>query len=84
MLYAVIIMGQFNSPPPCLYLFIVGKLYLWIHSDEEFDNFVKTRQVLDELDVERYRVADCLVMQEVCSVVSTRAAYLAAAGNVQI
>ena len=50
-------------------------------SDEEFDNFVKTRQVLDELDIVNYRLADCLVMREVCQVVSTRAAYLAAAGR---
>lgn len=49
-------------------------------SDEEFDNFVKTRQVLDELDIGAYRLADCMVLQEVCRVVSTRAAYLAAAG----
>ncbi|XP_067936605.1 hexokinase-like isoform X2 [Watersipora subatra] len=51
-----------------------------IESDEEFDNFVRTRQVLDELHIRDYRLADCLVIQEVCQVVSTRAAYLAAAG----
>ena len=61
-------------------------LLIYRYSDEEFSSFEKTRQVLDELDipVTCYRLIDCIVLQEVCMVVSTRAAYLAAAGNIRV
>lgn len=65
---------------PAIHCRVTLVVYLY-YSDQEFDNFVKARQVLDELDITQHRLADCLVLNEVCKVVSTRAAYLAAAGS---
>ena len=46
-------------------------------SDYELENL---RQVLDELDIFQYNLTDCIIMKRICEVVSTRAAYLSAAG----
>lgn len=48
-------------------------------SDEEFqlDN---VRRVLEEMNIDKYSIMDCLLMREICKAVSTRAACLAAAG----
>lgn len=50
-----------------------------IESDEE-DNFTNTKQIFKELGFEKVSDEDCRIAQHVCSLVSTRAAYLASAG----
>ncbi|VDK77887.1 unnamed protein product [Litomosoides sigmodontis] len=48
--------------------------------EDEDRNFVKTMQILEEVGTEQVTVADCISVAYVCSLVSTRAAYLCAAG----
>jgi len=74
--------GGFSSDKLKTPMAFLTKYISEIESDGEFSTYENTRQVLDELDipVTCYRLVDCLVLQEVCTVVSTRAAYLAAAG----
>ncbi|KAM3720663.1 Hexokinase-2 [Dirofilaria immitis] len=50
-----------------------------IMEDEE-QNFSKTMQILEEIGTEQVSVADCINVAYVCSLVSTRAAHLCAAG----
>lgn len=50
-----------------------------IESDVD-DHFKNTKQVFDELGLEKYSDEDCRIAQYVCSLVSTRAAFLASAG----
>lgn len=50
-----------------------------IESDVD-DHFKNTKQVFEELNLEKYTDEDCRIIQYVCSLVSTRAAYLASAG----
>uniref|UniRef100_A0A8R1TNX6 Phosphotransferase n=1 Tax=Onchocerca volvulus TaxID=6282 RepID=A0A8R1TNX6_ONCVO len=50
-----------------------------IMEDEE-RTFSKTMQILEEIGTEQVSVADCINVAYVCSLVSTRAAYLCAAG----
>ena len=51
-----------------------------LHSDtDEF--FRNTKQVLDELQVENYTSEDCKIVKYVCTLISARAAFLAAAGK---
>jgi len=50
-----------------------------IESDAD-DFFNHTKQVLDELGVEHYSSEDCKIVKYVCTLVSARAAFLAAAG----
>lgn len=47
-------------------------------TDEFFRN---TKQVLDELQVENYTTEDCKIVKYVCTLISARAAFLAAAGK---
>lgn len=54
-----------------------------IESDID-DGFKNTKQVFEELGLEHYTVEDCRIAQYVCSCVSKRAAYLAAAGTAAI
>ncbi|VBB31252.1 unnamed protein product, partial [Acanthocheilonema viteae] len=48
--------------------------------EDEERNFSKTMQILEEIGTEQVSVADCINVAYVCSLVSTRAAYLCAAG----
>ncbi|VDM08344.1 unnamed protein product [Wuchereria bancrofti] len=48
--------------------------------EDEERNFAKTMQILEEIGTEQVSVADCINVAYVCSLVSTRAAYLCAAG----
>ena len=50
-------------------------------SDGEDDQFKNTKQVFSELNLQKFTDEDCRIVQYVCSLVSTRAAYLASAGN---
>lgn len=45
------------------------------------DGFKNTKQVFDELCIDHFTEEDCRIAQYVCSLVSTRAAYLASAGK---
>jgi len=47
---------------------------------EEGSELKNLKQILDELDIFDYTLTDCLIMRRICEVVSTRAAYLSAAG----
>lgn len=49
-------------------------------AEDEDRTFQKTIQILEDIGLERVSVADCINVAYVCSVVSTRAAYLCAAG----
>lgn len=51
-----------------------------IESDGDDSNFKCTKQVFAELNLQKYTDEDCRIVQYVCSLVSTRAAYLASAG----
>lgn len=51
-----------------------------IESDGDDSHFKNTKQVFDELNLPKYTDEDCRIVQYVCSLVSTRAAYLASAG----
>ena len=51
-----------------------------IESDGEDDQFKNTKQVFSELNLQKFTDEDCRIVQYVCSLVSTRAAYLASAG----
>ena len=44
------------------------------------DGFKNTKQIFEELGLERTTEEDCRIVQHVCCLVSTRAAYLASAG----
>lgn len=60
-----------------------GRFYTKYVSEIESDvdeHFKNTKQVFDELNLEKYTDEDCRVVQYVCSLISTRAAYLSAAG----
>ncbi|KHN84859.1 Hexokinase-2 [Toxocara canis] len=48
--------------------------------EDEDRSFQKTMQILEDIGIERVSVADCINVSYVCSLVSTRAAYLCAAG----
>jgi CHASE1-domain containing sensor protein len=48
------------------------------------DHFKNTKQVFEELSLEKYSDEDCRITQYVCSLVSTRAAFLASAGKIEI
>ncbi|KAK3765894.1 hypothetical protein RRG08_002140 [Elysia crispata] len=64
-------------------LFERGRFYTKYVSEIESDTdefFRNTKQVLDELQVENYTTEDCKVVKYVCTLVSARAAFLAAAG----
>lgn len=50
-------------------------------SDDDSGTFEHTKQVLEELDVVHSSLSDWMLLREVCQVVSSRAAFLAAAGN---
>lgn len=50
-----------------------------IESDVD-DHFKNTKQVFEELALEKYSDEDCRIAQYVCSLVSTRAAFLASVG----
>ena len=60
--------------PPLLIIFI---LFTYREEGSELKNL---KQILDELDIFDYTLTDCLIMRRICEVVSTRAAYLSAAG----
>jgi len=64
-------------------LFERGKFYTKYVSEIESDTdefFRNTKQVLDELQVENYTSEDCKIVKYVCTLISARAAFLAAAG----
>lgn len=44
------------------------------------DHFKNTKQVFEDLDIKNYTEEDCRIVQHVCCLISTRAAYLASAG----
>uniref|UniRef100_F1KVZ6 Phosphotransferase n=1 Tax=Ascaris suum TaxID=6253 RepID=F1KVZ6_ASCSU len=48
--------------------------------EDEDRTFQKTMQILEDIGIERVSVADCINVAYVCSLVSSRAAYLCAAG----
>lgn len=50
-----------------------------IESDVD-DHFKNTKQVFDELAIPHHTEEDCRIVQHVCCLISTRAAYLASAG----
>lgn len=50
-----------------------------IESDVD-DHFKNTKQAFEELGIPHYSEEDCRIVQHVCCLVSTRAAYLASAG----
>ena len=55
-------------------------LFCYVGSDtDEF--FCNTKQVLDEIGVENYSTEDCKIVKYVCTLISARAAFLAAAGQ---
>jgi len=47
---------------------------------EEGAELKNVKQILDELDIFDYTLTDCMIMREICQAVSSRAAYLSAAG----
>ncbi|KAK6185108.1 hypothetical protein SNE40_007416 [Patella caerulea] len=51
-----------------------------IESDVDESDFKSTKQVFEELELTNYTDEDCRIALYVCSLVSTRAAYLASAG----
>lgn len=53
---------------------------LFLFSDVD-DHFKNTKQVFEELALEKYSDEDCRIAQYVCSLVSTRAAFLASVGK---
>ena len=55
-----------------------------LFSDGDDDQFKNTKQVFSELNLQKFTDEDCRIVQYVCSLVSTRAAYLASAGNNKI
>jgi len=64
-------------------LFERGLFYTKYVSEIESDTdefFRHTKQVLDELNVQNYTTEDCKIVKYVCTLVSARAAFLAAAG----
>ncbi|KAK6185109.1 hexokinase-1 [Patella vulgata] len=66
----------------CL-LFERGKFYTKYVSEIESDHdefFANTKQVLEELGIENFTTEDCKIVKYVCTLVSARAAFLAAAG----
>uniref|UniRef100_A0A0N5AW15 Phosphotransferase n=1 Tax=Syphacia muris TaxID=451379 RepID=A0A0N5AW15_9BILA len=48
--------------------------------DQECQTFAKTNQILEDVGIENITVEDCASVAYVCKLVSTRAAYLCAAG----
>lgn len=58
-------------------------IVLFMNSDVD-DHFKNTKQVFDELGLEKYSDEDCRITQYVCSLVSTRAAFLASAGKLKV
>ncbi|XP_005098485.2 hexokinase type 2 [Aplysia californica] len=64
-------------------LFERGRFYTKYVSEIESDTdefFRHTKQVLDDMQVENYTTEDCKIVKYVCTLVSARAAFLAAAG----
>jgi len=64
-------------------LFERGRFYTKYVSEIESDTddfFRHTKQVLEDLHVENYTSEDCKIIKYVCTLVSARAAFLAAAG----
>lgn len=64
-------------------LFERGRFYTKYVSEIESDTdefFRNTKQVLDEVGVENYTTEDCKIVKYVCTLISARAAFLAAAG----
>lgn len=45
------------------------------------DHFKNTKQVFEELCIPQHTEEDCRIVQHVCCLISTRAAYLASAGE---
>ena len=56
-------------------------LLLFYCFSDDTDEFRHTRQVFEELEIEQYTIEDCRIVQYCCSLVSSRAAYLASAGT---
>ena len=51
---------------------------------QEERNFANTFDILEDIGIESVSMADCANVAYVCSLVSTRAAYLCAAGIAQV
>lgn len=62
-------------------LFIYENIILLFHFSDVDDHFKNTKQVFEELALEKYSDEDCRIAQYVCSLVSTRAAFLASVGK---
>lgn len=56
------------------------KIIKWFLCSEEGAELKNVKQILDELDIFDYTLTDCMIMREICQAVSSRAAYLSAAG----
>lgn len=56
-------------------------IFLLFHFSDVDDHFKNTKQVFEELALEKYSDEDCRIAQYVCSLVSTRAAFLASVGK---
>lgn len=54
--------------------------YNFLFFSDVDDGFKNTKQVFEELCIDNFNEEDCRIAQYVCSLVSTRAAYLASAG----
>ncbi|KAL5022871.1 hypothetical protein ScPMuIL_002026 [Solemya velum] len=64
-------------------LFERGRFFTKYVSEIESDRdefFRSTKQVLDELQVENYTTEDCKIVRYICTLVSSRAAFLASSG----
>lgn len=71
-----------KEKPVTLKLFALNSVLMFIsviYSDVD-DHFKNTKQVFEELSLPQYTEEDCRIVQHVCCLVSTRAAYLASAG----
>lgn len=62
-------------------LFLYVKIFLFFYFSDVDDHFKNTKQVFEELALEKYSDEDCRIAQYVCSLVSTRAAFLASVGK---
>ena len=58
----------------------ISKHYLNHFSDVD-DGFKNTKMIFEELGLKHTTEEDCRIVQHVCCLVSTRAAYLASAGR---
>jgi len=56
----------------------LNSVFIFSEDESEIKNI---KMILEELDIYNYTLQDCMIIKRVCKVVSTRAAYLSAAGS---